>query len=133
MTLLKSLQKRFILATAVFMFLGTFVFAKGVTLSGRIVDSDGKKVKKAMLTLLSGGEVVKEDKTGGNGKFKFKKLEEGDYVLQATHDELGSAETIITLTEKKDIGDLALSTEKVSAPVAGATPEGGAKKDFKDW
>ena len=121
MTLLKSLQKRFILATAVFMLLGTFVFAKGVTLSGRIVDSDGKKVKKAMLTLLSGGEVVKEDKTGGNGKFKFKKLEEGDYVLQASHDELGSAETIITLTEKKDIGDLALSTEKTSAPVAGVT------------
>ena len=120
MTLLKSLQKRFILATAVFMLLGTFVLAKGVTLSGRIVDSDGKKVKKAMLTLLSGGEVVKEDKTGGNGKFKFKKLEEGDYVLQASHDELGSAETIITLTEKKDIGDLALSTEKASAPVAGA-------------
>ena len=122
MTLLKSLQKRFILATAIFMLLGTFVFAKGVTLSGRIVDSDGKKVKKAMLTLLSGGEVVKEDKTGGNGKFKFKKLEEGDYVLQASHDELGSAETIITLTEKKDIGDLALSTEKASAPVADATP-----------
>ena len=121
MTLLKSLQKRFILATAVFMLLGTFVLAKGVTLSGRIVDSDGKKVKKAMLTLLSGGEVVKEDKTGGNGKFKFKKLEEGDYVLQASHDELGSAETIITLTEKKDIGDLALSTEKASAPVAGVT------------
>jgi hypothetical protein len=125
MTLLKSLQKRLILATAVFMLLGTFVFAKGVTLSGRIVDSDGKKVKKAMLTLLSGGEVVKEDKTGGNGKFKFKKLEEGDYVLQATHDELGSAETIITLTEKKDIGDLALSIEKASAPVAGLAPEGG--------
>ena len=125
MTLLKSLQKRFILATAVFMLLGTFVLAKGVTLSGRIVDSDGKKVKKAMLTLLSGGEVVKEDKTGGNGKFKFKKLEEGDYVLQASHDELGSAETIITLTEKKDIGDLTLSTEKASAPDAGATPEGG--------
>ena len=122
MTLLKSLQKRFILATAVFMLLGTFVFAKGVTLSGRIIDSNGKKVKKAMLTLLSGGEVVKEDKTGGNGKFKFKKLEEGDYVLQASHDELGSAETIITLTEKKDIGDLALSTEKASAPVADATP-----------
>ena len=122
MTLLKSLQKRFILATAIFMLLGTFVFAKGVTLSGRIVDSNGKKVNKAMLTLLSGGEVVKEDKTGGNGKFKFKKLEEGDYVLQASHDELGSAETIITLTEKKDIGDLALSTEKASAPVADATP-----------
>ena len=132
MTLLKSLQKRFILATAVFMLLGTFVFAKGVTLSGRIVDSDGKKVKKAMLTLLSGGEVVEEDKTGGNGKFKFKKLEEGDYVLQASHDELGSAETIITLTEKKDIGDLALSTEKASAPVAGGTDAASQQRKQSD-
>jgi hypothetical protein len=89
-----------------------------VTLSGRVVNSDGKKVKKAVLTLLSGGDVVEEDKTGGNGKFKFKKLEEGDYVLQATHDEFGSAEMIITLADKKDIGDLALSTEKPSKSVA---------------
>jgi len=103
-----------------------------VTLSGRVVNSDGKKVKKAVLTLLSGGEVVKEDKTGGNGKFKFKKLEEGDYVLQATHDEFGSAEMIITLAEKKDIGDLALSKEKPSKSVAdvneGKSEAGSADK-----
>jgi hypothetical protein len=127
MTLTQSLQKRVVFATAVFLLLGTFAFAKGVTLSGRIVNSDGKKVKKAMLTLLSGGEVVKEDKTGRNGKFKFKKLEKGDYVLQATHDEFGSAEMIITLAEKKDIGDLSLSTEKASKAVAGAAKgDGGA-------
>ena len=117
MTLLKSLRKRSLVATVIFMLLGTTVFAKGVTLSGKIVDSDGKKVKKAMLTLLSGGEVVEEDKTGGNGKFKFKKLDEGDYVLQAAHDEFGSAETIITLSDDKDIGDLALSTKKAAPPV----------------
>ena len=111
MTLSKSLQKRAVFATALFLLMGTLSFAK-VTLSGRIVNSEGKKVKKAVLTLLSGGEVVQEDKTGGNGKFKFKKLEEGDYVLQASHDEFGSAEMIITLTDKKDIGDLALSTEE---------------------
>ena len=116
MTLLKSLRKRSLVATVIFMLLGTTVFAKGVTLSGKIVDSDGKKVKKAMLTLLSGGEVVEEDKTGGNGKFKFKKLDEGDYVLQAAHDEFGSAETIITLSDNKDIGDLALSTKKAAPP-----------------
>ena len=127
MTLTQSLQKRVVFATAVFLLLGTLAFAKGVTLSGRIVNSDGKKVKKAMLTLLSGGEVVKEDKTGGNGKFKFKKLEEGDYVLQATHDEFGSAEMIITLAEKKDIGDLSLSTEKTSKAIADAAKgDGGA-------
>ena len=118
MTLTQSLQKRFVFAIVVYILLGTLAFAKGVTLSGRIVNSDGKKVKKAVLTLLSGGDVVKEDKTGGNGKFKFKKLDKGDYVLQATHDEFGSAEMIITLADKKDIGDLALSTEKPSKSVA---------------
>ena len=127
MTLTQSLQKRVVFATAVLLLLGTLAFAKGVTLSGRIVNSDGKKVKKAMLTLLSGGEVVEEDKTGRNGKFKFKKLEKGDYVLQATHDEFGSAEMIITLAEKKDIGDLSLSTEKTSKAIADAAKgDGGA-------
>ena len=120
MTLTQSLQKRFVFAIVVYILLGTLAFAKGVTLSGRIVNSDGKKVKKAVLTLLSDGDVVKEDKTGGNGKFKFKKLDKGDYVLQATHDEFGSAEMIITLADKKDIGDLALSTEKPSKSVADA-------------
>ncbi|MBT3518767.1 MAG: carboxypeptidase regulatory-like domain-containing protein [Candidatus Marinimicrobia bacterium] len=112
MTLTRSLQKRFVFASAIFMLFGTLVFAKGVALSGRIVDADGNKVKKAALTLLSGGEVVKEDKTGGNGKFKFKKLDKGDYVLQANHEEHGSLEMIITLADNKDIGDVALSTEE---------------------
>ncbi|MDC0479871.1 carboxypeptidase-like regulatory domain-containing protein [bacterium] len=112
MTLTRSLQKRFVFASAIFMLFGTLVFAKGVALSGRIVDIDGNKVKKAALTLLSGGEVVKEDKTGGNGKFKFKKLDKGDYVLQANHEEHGSLEMIITLADNKDIGDVALSTEE---------------------
>ena len=132
MTLTQSLQKRFVFATVVYTLIGTLAFAKGVTLSGRVVNSDGKKVKKAILTLLSGGDVVKEDKTGGNGKFKFKKLEEGDYVLQATHDEFGFAEMIITLDGKKDIGDLPLTTEEPTKPVAdaneGKAETGGANK-----
>ena len=62
MTHLLSLQKRIILATVVFTFLGSALFAKGkLTLSGRIVDSDGEKVKKATVTLLSGGDVVSEE------------------------------------------------------------------------
>ena len=132
MTLTQSLQKRFVFAIVVYILLGTLAFAKGVTLSGRIVNSDGEKVKKAVLTLLSGGDVVKEDKTGGNGKFKFKKLDKGDYVLQATHDEFGSTETIITLADNKDIGELVLSTKKPSKSVADANERkaetGGAIK-----
>ena len=62
MTLIQSLQKRVVFAIAVFILLGTFAFAKGATLSGKIVNSDGKKVKKALLTLLDNGKVVKEEK-----------------------------------------------------------------------
>ena len=119
MTHLLSLQKRLIVATVVFTLLGTSLSAKGkLTLAGRVVDSDGKKVKKAIVTLLSGGDVVSEEKTGSNGKFKFKKLKEGEYVLQATHDEMGSAEMIVALAEKQDVGDIALSTKKPTQPVA---------------
>lgn len=123
MTHLLSLQKRLILATVVFTLLGTSLSAKGkLTLAGRVVDSDGKKVKKAIVTLLSGGDVVSEEKTGSNGKFKFKKLKEGEYVLQATHDEMGSAEMIVALAEKQDVGDIALSTKKPTQPVAKTNP-----------
>ena len=123
MTHLLSLQKRLILATVVFTLLGTSLSAKGkLTLAGRVVDSDGKKVKKAIVTLLSGGDVVSEEKTGSNGKFKFKKLKEGEYVLQATHDEMGSAEMIVALAEKQDVGDIALSTKKPTQPVAKSAP-----------
>ena len=114
MTLSKSLQRRVVFATTLFLISWTSVFAKS-NLSGRIVNSEGKKVKEAVLTLLSGGEVIAEDKTGRNGKFKFKKLEDGDYVLQASQDEFGTAEMIITLSGKKDVGDLALSKEKKPA------------------
>ncbi|MBT3840001.1 MAG: carboxypeptidase regulatory-like domain-containing protein [Candidatus Marinimicrobia bacterium] len=125
MTLIQSLQKRVVFAIAVFILLGTFAFAKGATLSGKIVNSDGKKVKKALLTLLDNGKVVKEEKTGGNGKFKFKKLPEGEYVLQVVHDEYGSAEMTITVSDNKDIGDLALSNIKeADTPVAFKSSKG---------
>tara|TARA_B100001996_G_scaffold315885_1_gene258866 strand:+ start:265 stop:1440 length:1176 start_codon:yes stop_codon:yes gene_type:complete len=127
MTLLISLQKRFVIATVVLTLLGSTLYAKGkLTISGRIIDSDGKKVKKATVTLLSGGEVVSEEKTGGNGKFKFKKLEEGEYILQASHDERGSAEKIVTLTEKQDVGDITLSAVKPRAPIADSGPKDNA-------
>ena len=132
MTHLLSLQKRLILATVVFTLLGSSLSAKGkLTLSGRIVDSDGKKVKKAIVTLLSGGDVVSEEKTGRNGKFKFNKLKEGEYVLQTAHDEMGSAEMIVALAEKQDVGDITLSTKKPTPPTASATPVSEPKKEAR--
>lgn len=133
MTHLLSLQKRLIIATVVFTLLGSSLSAKGkLTLSGRIVDSDEKRVKKAIVTLLSGGDVVSEEKTGGNGKFKFKKLAEGEYVLQVTHDEMGSAEMIVALAEKQDVGDIVLSNKKPAPPTAQASSLSESKKDTRD-
>jgi len=120
MTLYNSLQKRSMIAIFTITFLGSFLFAKGkLTLSGRVVDSDGKKVKKATVTLLSDGQVVSEEETSGSGKFKFKKLEEGEYILQASSDEMGSAESIVTLTGDKKVDDLQLSATKPAKPSAG--------------
>tara|TARA_Y100001935_G_scaffold245471_1_gene239112 strand:+ start:1482 stop:2462 length:981 start_codon:yes stop_codon:yes gene_type:complete len=86
------------------------VSARGkLILQGRIVDSDGNKVKNAIVTLLSDGQVVSEQETGSDGKYKFKKLKEGEYVLQATNDEMGSAEINIALAGNRNIGDVSLS------------------------
>jgi len=113
------MQKRYIFATIAFTLMGSLIFAKGkIKLSGRIIDSDGEKVKKATVTLLSGTDEVADEKTGRKGTFEFKKLEEGEYMLKVTHDDLGSIEQIITLTDDKDLGDLVLSTENPSAIVS---------------
>ncbi len=115
MTLNKSLFQRTVSAVAILLFAGTFAFSKSFTLSGTIVGPDGKSVKKAMVTILSGGKVINEDKTGGNGKFKFKKLKANEYVLQAVHGNYGEAEKIITLAGNLDIGKLTLSKESKKA------------------
>ena len=39
------------------------------------------------------GASSEDEKTKGNGKFRFKKLEEGDYVLSVSHEDHGSADT----------------------------------------
>ena len=128
MTLLQSPQKRFVLAMLALMFIGTFAYGKGNTITGRVLNSDGNKVKGATLTLLSDGNLISEEETGGNGKFKFKKLEDGDYVLQASHDEYGVMEEIINLTGDKDLYDLTLSTKKPEPTPNTPTPNQAVKQ-----
>jgi hypothetical protein len=128
MTLLQSPQKRFVLAMLALMFIGTVAYGKGNTITGRVLNSDGNKVKGATLTLLSDGNLISEKETGGNGKFKFKKLEDGDYVLQASHDEYGVMEEIINLTGDKDLYDLTLSTKKPEPTPNTPTPNQAVKQ-----
>ena len=114
MILSRSIKKRVVFALTVFLLSGTFAFAKKAKLEGVVVDSNGGKVKKAIVQLLSNGEVVKKEKTGRKGNFKFK-VKTGDYVLTASHDDFGSAEMAITLLVSKNVGEIVLSTAS-SAP-----------------
>ena len=116
MTLLQSPQKRFVFAMVIFMFIGDVSYAKTYTLNGRVLNTEGDKVKGAMLSLFSDGDLITEQETGGNGKFKFKKIDQGNYVIQASHSEFGSKEVIVDLTENKDVGNITLSTEKPDPP-----------------
>ena len=128
MTLLKCTIRRILFAITIFMLTGSFLSAKGkLSLVGQVFDEDGEKVKKAELTLRKDGDVVEEDKTKGNGKFKFKKLEEGDYVLEVSHEDFGSAEKAFTLSEDYDLGEIGLSTQStISSVVATSSTAGEA-------
>ena len=124
MTLINSITKRLIVAIIFFTLVGNIASAKGkIKLSGRIVDSDDEKVKNATVLLLSNGDEVGKESTGRKGTFRFKKLDEGEYVLRATHDDLGSAEKVIILSEDLDIGDLTLSIAKPEPSVAETNQE----------
>ena len=116
MTLLQSPQKRFVFAMVIFMFIGDVSYAKTYTLNGRVLNTEGDKVKGATLSLFSDGDLITEQETGGNGKFKFKKIDQGNYVIQASHSEFGSKEVIVDLTDNKDVGNITLSTEKPDPP-----------------
>ena len=116
MTLLQSPQKRFVFAMVIFMFIGNSPYAKTYTLNGRVLNSQGDKVKGATLSLFSDGDLITEQETSGNGKFKFKKIDAGSYVIQASHGQFGSKETIVDLTDDKDVGNITLSTEKPDPP-----------------
>ena len=47
---------------------------------------------------------------------EFKKIDQGNYVIQASHSEFGSKETIVDLTDDKDVGNITLSIEKPDPP-----------------
>ena len=117
MTLLKCTTKRIFFAISIFMLIDSSLSARKLTVEGQILDEDGEKVKKAELTLSKDGTVLEEERTKGNGKFKFKKLEEGEYVLSASHEDHGSADTTFFLSENIDLGEISLSTQPKVSPV----------------
>ena len=107
------------------MLVGSALSARKLTLEGQVLNEDGKRVKKAELTLSKDGSALKEEKTKGNGKFKFKKLEEGEYVLAVSHEKDGSADTTFFLSENTNLGEITLSTKPAVLPVAAENSTAG--------
>ena len=62
--------------------IGNLLFAQTFEISGRIKDEAGNNVSNARLTLYSSKyQLVKTERTKGNGRFKFKKIKPGKYTL----------------------------------------------------
>lgn len=120
MTLLKCTKKRIFFATTIFMLVSGSTYARSLKLEGTVLNENGDKVKKAKVMLNREGASPDEEKTKGNGKFRFKKLEEGDYVLSVSHEDHGSADTSFFLSENIDLGEIILSTKPAVSPVMAA-------------
>ncbi len=62
--------------------IANLLFAQTFEISGRIKDEGGNNVSNARLTLYSSKyQLVKTERTKGNGKFRFKKIKPGKYTL----------------------------------------------------
>ena len=76
---LKSHFFRIFLITGI---IGNLLSAQTFEISGRIKDEGGNNVSNARLALYSSKyQLVKTERTKGNGKFKFKKIKPGKYTL----------------------------------------------------
>ena len=74
---------------------------------GSVVDQNNNGVKGTKLYLIdTNKDTIKTENSGRKGKFKFKKILEGDYVLKGISDDIGSGGIKFSL--KKDINDLNL-------------------------
>ena len=86
-------------------------------IEGLVVDAKKNGIKGVTLYLISANKDTVETKDSGRkGKFKFKKILEGEYVLKGVSKDFGSGG--IKLKLKKDIDDLVLTIKPKNNPVA---------------
>ena len=97
-----SLKKRVVFALSIFLLIGQPLSAKKYELSGVVVGTDGEPVKKAQVSIVVDGK-TKKDKTNRKGIFKFKRIPEGEYTINVSHEEQGMANLPVILTEDKDV------------------------------
>ena len=95
-----------ILLSTIFLIAFNFVQGKDYDISGKVVDSSGEKVGKVTVLLLDKEELEVQSTTAkGSGKFKFKKVLSGQYIVSVDGGELGKGSASVTV-EEDDIKNL---------------------------
>lgn len=94
----------------------SLIFGQKLSMSGQIVNEKGKKFGKARIVLYNGKkQKVEEQSTSTNGKFKFKKLESGNYTLNVYGD--GSFSAVEKVSLESNVSKLTIQPVKdVSQP-----------------
>ena len=88
------------LFSTIFLIAFNFVQGKDYDISGKVVDSSGEKVGKVTVLLLDKNELeVLSTKAKGSGKFKFKKVLSGQYIVSVDGGELGKGSASVTVEE----------------------------------
>ena len=94
------------LLSIIFLIAFSFIQGKDYDISGKVVDSNGEKVGKVTVLLLDKSELEVQSTTAkGSGKYKFKKVLSGNYIVSVDAGELGKGSKKVNVEEKnlKDI------------------------------
>ena len=94
------------LLSIIFLIAFSFIQGKDYDISGKVVDSSGEKVGKVTVLLLDKSELEVQSTTAkGSGKYKFKKVLSGTYIVSVDAGELGKGSKKVNVEEKnlKDI------------------------------
>ena len=95
-----------VLLSIIFLIAFSFIQGKDYDISGKVVDSNGEKVGKVTVLLLDKSELEVQSTTAkGSGKYKFKKVLSGTYIVSVDAGELGKGSKKVNVEEKnlKDI------------------------------
>ena len=90
----------------IFLIAFSFIQGKDYDISGQVVDSNGEKVGKVTVLLLDKDELeVQSTKAKGSGKYKFKKVLSGDYIVSVDAGEIGKGSKNVKVG-KKNVKDV---------------------------
>ncbi|GIS57371.1 MAG: hypothetical protein CM1200mP1_13090 [Candidatus Neomarinimicrobiota bacterium] len=90
------------LLSIIFLIAFSFIQGKDYDISGKVVDSNGEKVGKVTVLLLDKSELEVQSTTAkGSGKYKFKKVLSGTYIVSVDAGELGKGSKKIEVEKKE--------------------------------